>query len=220
MTGTQLQLSKVNKTKNGNVKVYVNQEGGGNVYVKTPKLSNSFGANDYQGNQKFGVNVKIEGKTLEQFRDFDEQILFLVMGDKQYWSLLNIKKQPTLDQLRMVYTPMVKDSDKYGCSMKFKLPTKYGTNELTTRFFNCEKEEVVLMNTDLKEAITYTTDAKYVVHLSSMWFINGRFGVGIDTKQVLFYPDRTVNDMLKELCVIDTSDDDKSLDTIEEVVIV
>ncbi len=206
MEQTKLQLSKVNKTMNGRVKVYVNKEVGGNVYVKTSKLSNSFGASDYQGNGRFGVNVKVEGNTLEQFRDFDKQILNLVMNNKDYWSLLNINKQPTLEQLRMVYNTMVKESDKYGNSIKFNLPTKYGTNELTTKFFDSNKTEMLLDNEDLKETIRYTSDAKYMVHLSSVWFIGGRFGVVIDTKQMLFYPERNTGNMLGDKCLIDTSD--------------
>jgi hypothetical protein len=189
MKTSSIQFSKIYNNTNGSSKVYLNVEDQA-ILLPTNKLANSFGATDYKGNKRFSVAVKLEeGDSLtKNLSKIDEHIVKQVASNKELYKLLGQKKKPTVDQLGMVYTPIVKSSEKYGDSFNVKLPCVWEKDTFKTKFFNTDKEELELDTSDIGEVITYQTLCKYIIHIEAVWFVNGKFGVTVTAKQVLVYP--------------------------------
>lgn len=181
-------FSKLFKNANGSSKVYMNVEDK-QIILPTPKLKNSFGANDYNDNKRFSVRVKLEDdKLTKNLHKIDEHVLKSVASNKELYKQLGLKKKPTVDSLEMLYIPIVKSDDKYGESFNIKLPTVWNKDVFKTVFYDTDKERLHLTTDDIKEHITYENRCKYIIHVESIWFVNGKFGVTISAKQVLIYP--------------------------------
>lgn len=182
-------FSKLYKNDNGSSKVYMNVDDQ-SILLPTPKLCNSFGASDYQGNKRFAVRVKLQegDKLSKNLHKIDEYVLKSVSESKDLYRQLGLKKKPSIDNLEMVYTPIVKSDEKYGDSFNVKLPCKWEKDTFKTVFYDTDKERVEPTTSDISEYITYETQCKYIIHIEALWFVNGKFGVTVTAKQVLIYP--------------------------------
>ena len=187
MKFTDIEFSKLYKNPNGSSRVYLKVEGQ-DMLIPTTKLDNSFGASDYKGDKRFSLTLKVDDKLTKNLGKIDTKVVEMVREDKQLWTQLGLKKKPTTEQLLMIYKPLVKESEQYGNSINVKLQSVYGKEEFKTKFYNTDKEEMNINFNNVKEEITFRTSTKSIIHLQSVWFVGGKFGVTTMAKQVLVYP--------------------------------
>lgn len=188
MNINDITFSKIYKNPNGSAKVFMNVEGE-EVLVMTPKLNNSFGANDYQGNNRFSLTLKLTEELEKNLKKIDKKVLETVRENKELYSQLGLKKQPKLESLEMLYKPIVKESEEYGSSVSVKLPTVYEKESFQTDFYNSNKQMIEADIHTIKQTITFKTKTRTIIHFAGVWFVNGKFGVNVNAKQVLIFPD-------------------------------
>jgi len=195
------------------------QYGDGPLILKTPKLRTPFGISDYQGNEKYNMRLESndESRTKHLFvvlSQFDDTVKRLVLLRPDLLKRIGVKKDsnPTMEMIDMLYTSIVKDGGKYPDYFTPKIITY---KDYETKFFDDNKELIEVDN--IKAVVQRNYRVKVMLHLESLWFVGGKFGVNIKAKQIIVFPDGS-NDFGKSTCFMEFDDEEEKTALIEPIV--
>jgi len=163
---------------------------GSHYLVQTPKLRLPFGMQQYDGKDEKSSSFSLS-LSLDNYRDLsnheceflkgvkaiDEHIKALALENSQMWFRKSMKKE-VIDEL---FSSSIRESSEWPPTFRCKLPYYNGK-------FNCDFYDQSKKKCDV-EHIMQNCHVIGLVNITSLWFINNRFGVSWQLKQLqIFQP--------------------------------
>lgn len=194
-TPSNLTPSVPKRNQNGGLRIdldYKDQILNGSHYlIQTPKLRLPFGMNQFDSgngkeNNSYSLNLSLDNyrdlsnyecEFLKGIKSIDEHIKALAIENSQAWFRKSMKKD-VIDEL---FTSSIKESNDWAPTFRAKLPYYNGK-------FNCDFYDACRKKCEV-DSITQNCHIIGLVNVSSIWFVNNRFGVSWQIKQLqVFQP--------------------------------
>lgn len=174
-------FGKADVMRNGGKIVNLSYPGSRRIQLQTPTVSLPFGVNEpFKGGnggdvQSYSVDLSFRGydenaamgKFLEKMRAIDALVLKKAHESSVEW----FGKQTSAEVIQELYRPLVRDAKdpQYAPTMKVKIPVVGGVPSAS--FFDEDRNPVQM------DYLSKGTTAKFIIEVSSVWFVNKNFGV-------------------------------------------
>ena len=179
-------FSKLRKNKNGGKTVYLNGGDNKKLYLQLPFMRSPYGLSAFTdegtGRTTYSLDVSFDSDNADamelhdKLKELDEIIVNTVAENSKEW----LGKEFNVAVLReALYKPMVRpNKEPYPSTLKLKIATK-PDGTFVPEAYNMQKEAVPL------DTIEKGQKAMAIVDVSSIWFIDNKFGVTIRLQQAL-----------------------------------
>ncbi len=184
---SSVQFSKLRKNKMGGKAVYLNTGDNKKVYLQLPFMRSPYGLSAFTdestGRTSYSLDLSFDTENAEamtlykKLTELDDIIVNTVAANSKEW----MGKEFNVAVLKeALYKPMVRPGkEQYPATIKLKIQTK-PDGSFVPECYNMAKELVTL------DSIEKGQKAMAIVDLSSIWFIDNKFGVTIRLQQALF----------------------------------
>ena len=184
---SSVQFSKLRKNKMGGKAVYLNTGDNKKVYLQLPFMRSPYGLSAFTdestGRTSYSLDLSFDTENAEamtlykKLTELDDIIVNTVAANSKEW----LGKEFNVAVLKeALYKPMVRPGkEQYPATIKLKIQTK-PDGSFVPECYNMAKEQVTL------DSIEKGQKAMAIVDLSSIWFIDNKFGVTIRLQQALF----------------------------------
>jgi len=184
---SSVQFSKLRKNKMGGKAVYLNAGDNKKVYLQLPFMRSPYGLSAFTdestGRTSYSLDLSFDTENAEamtlykKLTELDDIIVNTVAANSKEW----MGKEFNVAVLKeALYKPMVRPGkEQYPATIKLKIQTK-PDGSFVPECYNMAKEQVTL------DSIEKGQKAMAIVDLSSIWFIDNKFGVTIRLQQALF----------------------------------
>lgn len=184
---SSVQFSKLRKNKMGGKAVYLNTGDNKKVYLQLPFMRSPYGLSAFTdestGRTSYSLDLSFDTENAEamtlykKLTELDDIIVNTVAANSKEW----MGKEFNVAVLKeALYKPMVRPGkEQYPATIKLKIQTK-PDGSFVPECYNMAKEQVTL------DSIEKGQKAMAIVDLSSIWFIDNKFGVTIRLQQALF----------------------------------
>ena len=180
---------RVNKAR-GNKTVYLSGSGKSKLNIQFPWMRAPFGLSSFTdaatGRTSYSLDLSFDKDSEElmdiqrRLSDFDDLVVKTVAANSKEW-LGKVFKEAVLKEA--LYKPMIRPGkDDYPATMKLKIMVDQKTDEFVPKTYNMKKELVPLSN--LEKGMKVIT----IAEISSIWFIDNKFGVTVRLQQLLMEP--------------------------------
>ena len=182
-------FSKLRKNKNGGKTVYLNAGDNKKLYLQLPFMRSPYGLSaftdegtgrtTYSLDLSFDVDNEGAMQLHDSLKELDELIVNTVAENSKEW----LGKEFNVAVLReALYKPIVRPGkEPYPSTLKLKVATK-PDGSFVPEAYNSRKESVTL------DTIEKGQKVMAIVDVSSIWFIDNKFGVTIRLQQSLLEP--------------------------------
>jgi hypothetical protein len=179
-------FSKLRKNKNGGKTVYLNGGDNKKIYLQLPFMRSPFGLSAFTdegtGRTSYSLDLSFDPDNAEavelhdKLKELDEIIVNTVAANSKEW----LGKEFNVAVLReALYKPMVRPGkEQYPSTMKLKIATK-PDGSFVPEAYSMQKTPVEL------DTIEKSQKVMAIVDLSSIWFIDNKFGVTMRLQQCL-----------------------------------
>ena len=179
-------FSKLRKNKNGGKTVYLNAGDNKKLYLQLPFMRSPYGLSaftdegtgrtTYSLDLSFDVDNEGAMQLHDSLKELDELIVNTVAANSKEW----LGKEFNVAVLReALYKPIVRPGkEPYPSTLKLKIATK-PDGTFVPEAYNVRKEPVTL------DTIEKGQKCMAIVDVSSIWFIDNKFGVTIRLQQTL-----------------------------------
>jgi hypothetical protein len=179
-------FSKLRKNKNGGKTVYLNAGDNKKLYLQLPFMRSPYGLSaftdegtgrtTYSLDLSFDVDNEGAMQLHDSLKELDELIVNTVAENSKEW----LGKEFNVAVLReALYKPIVRPGkEPYPSTLKLKVATK-PDGTFVPEAYNSRKESVTL------DTIEKGQKVMAIVDVSSIWFIDNKFGVTIRLQQSL-----------------------------------
>ena len=179
-------FSKLRKNKNGGKTVYLNGGDNKKIYLQLPFMRSPFGLSAFTdegtGRTSYSLDLSFDPDNTEamdlhdKLKELDEIIVNTVATNSKEW----LGKEFNVAVLReALYKPMVRPGkEQYPSTMKLKIATK-PDGSFVPEAYSMQKTPVEL------DTIEKSQKVMAIVDLSSIWFIDNKFGVTMRLQQCL-----------------------------------
>tara|TARA_B100001287_G_C22664538_1_gene522208 strand:- start:836 stop:1570 length:735 start_codon:yes stop_codon:yes gene_type:complete len=193
-TPSNLVASQPKRNQNGGLRIDLDYKdpilNGSHYLIQTPKLRLPFGMAQYDGKDDKSSSYSL-ALSLDNYRDLsnheceflkgikaiDEHVKALAIENSQMWFRKSMKKE-VIEEL---YSSSIKESSEYPPTFRCKLPYFNGK-------FNCDFYDQCKQKCNV-DAITQNCHIIGLINVTSIWFVNNRFGVQWQIKQLqVFQP--------------------------------
>ena len=179
-------FSKLRKNKNGGKTVYLNGGDNKKLYLQLPFMRSPYGLSAFTdegtGRTTYSLDLSFDSDNADamelhdKLKELDEIIVNTVAENSKEW----LGKEFNVAVLReALYKPMVRpNKEPYPSTLKLKIATK-SDGTFVPEAYNMQKEAVPL------DTIEKGQKAMAIVDVSSIWFIDNKFGVTVRLQQAL-----------------------------------
>ena len=179
-------FSKLRKNKNGGKTVYLNGGDNKKLYLQLPFMRSPYGLSAFTdegtGRTTYSLDLSFDSDNADamelhdKLKELDEIIVNTVAENSKEW----LGKEFNVAVLReALYKPMVRpNKEPYPSTLKLKIATK-PDGTFVPEAYNMQKEAVPL------DSVEKGQKAMAIVDVSSIWFIDNKFGVTIRLQQAL-----------------------------------
>ena len=179
-------FSKLRKNKNGGKTVYLNAGDNKKLYLQLPFMRSPYGLSAFTdegtGRTTYSLDLSFDSDNTEamelhdSLKELDELIVNTVAENSKEW----LGKEFNVAVLReALYKPIVRPGkEPYPSTLKLKVATK-PDGSFVPEAYNSRKESVTL------DTIEKGQKVMAIVDVSSIWFIDNKFGVTIRLQQSL-----------------------------------
>ena len=179
-------FSKLRKNKNGGKTVYLNAGDNKKLYLQLPFMRSPYGLSAFTdegtGRTTYSLDLSFDTDNTEamelhdSLKELDELIVNTVAENSKEW----LGKEFNVAVLReALYKPIVRPGkEPYPSTLKLKIATK-PDGSFVPEAYNVRKEPVTL------DTIEKGQKVMAIVDISSIWFIDNKFGVTIRLQQTL-----------------------------------
>jgi len=179
-------FSKLRKNKNGGKTVYLNGGDNKKLYLQLPFMRSPYGLSAFTdegtGRTTYSLDLSFDTDNAEamelhdKLKELDEMIVNTVAENSKEW----LGKEFNVAVLReALYKPMVRPGkEPYPSTLKLKIATK-PDGSFVPEAYNMQKEAVPLDSVEKGQKVMA------IVDVSSIWFIDNKFGVTIRLQQTL-----------------------------------
>ena len=179
-------FSKLRKNKNGGKTVYLNGGDNKKLYLQLPFMRSPYGLSAFTdegtGRTTYSLDVSFDSDNADamelhdKLKELDEIIVNTVAQNSKEW----LGKEFNVAVLReALYKPMVRpNKEPYPSTLKLKIATK-PDGTFVPEAYNMQKEAVPL------DSVQKGQKAIAIVDVTSIWFIENKFGVTIRLQQAL-----------------------------------
>jgi hypothetical protein len=179
-------FSKLRKNKNGGKTVYLNGSDNKKLYIQLPFMRSPFGLSAFTdegtGRTSYSLDLSFDPDNADamelhdKLKALDDIIVNTVAANSKEW----LGKEFNVAVLReALYKPMVRPGkEQYPSTMKLKIATK-PDGTFVPEAYSMQKEQVSL------DTIEKSQKVMAIVDLSSIWFIDNKFGVTMRLQQCL-----------------------------------
>tara|TARA_B100001996_G_scaffold4960_1_gene4159 strand:- start:1956 stop:2657 length:702 start_codon:yes stop_codon:yes gene_type:complete len=183
---TDVGFSKLRKNKNGGKTVYLNSGDNKKLYIQLPFLRSPYGLSAFTdegtGRTTYSLDLSFDNDNAEamelhdKLKELDEIIVNTVAENSKEW----LGKEFNVAVLReALYKPMVRPSkEPYPSTLKLKIATK-PDGSFVPEAYSMKRESVPLDSVEKGQTVMA------IVDVSSIWFIDNKFGVTIRLQQAL-----------------------------------
>ena len=179
-------FSTLRKNKNGGKTVYINSGDNKKNYIQFPFMRSPFGLSTFTdegtGRTTYSLDLSFDPDNEDamlvhsKLKELDEIIVNTVAKNSKEW----LGKEFNVAVLKeALYKPMVRPGkEQYPSTMKLKILTK-PDGTFVPEAYNMQRESTPV------ESIEKGQKAMCIVDLSSIWFIDNKFGVTMRLQQCL-----------------------------------
>ena len=179
-------FSKLRKNKNGGKTVYLNGGDNKKLYLQLPFMRSPYGLSAFTdegtGRTTYSLDLSFDTENPEamelhnKLKELDEIIVNTVAQNSKEW----LGKEFNVAVLReALYKPMVRPSkEPYPSTLKLKIATK-PDGSFVPEAYNMKREVVPLDSVEKGQKVMA------IVDISSIWFIDNKFGVTVRLQQTL-----------------------------------
>jgi len=179
-------FSKLRKNKNGGKTVYLNAGDNKKLYLQLPFMRSPYGLSAFTdegtGRTTYSLDLSFDAENTEamelhdSLKELDELIVNTVAENSKEW----LGKEFNVAVLReALYKPIVRPGkEPYPSTLKLKVATK-PDGTFVPEAYNVRKESVTLDTVEKGQKVMA------IVDVSSIWFIDNKFGVTIRLQQSL-----------------------------------
>jgi|TARA_B110000977_G_scaffold80864_2_gene108229 hypothetical protein len=179
-------FSKLRKNKNGGKTVYLNAGDNKKLYLQLPFMRSPYGLSAFTdegtGRTTYSLDLSFDAENEgamqlhDSLKELDELIVNTVAENSKEW----LGKEFNVAVLReALYKPIVRPGkEPYPSTLKLKVATK-PDGTFVPEAYNSRKESVTL------DTIEKGQKVMAIVDVSSIWFIDNKFGVTIRLQQSL-----------------------------------
>ena len=179
-------FSKLRKNKNGGKTVYLNGGDNKKLYLQLPFMRSPYGLSAFTdegtGRTTYSLDLSFDSDNAEamdlhdKLKELDEIIVNTVAENSKEW----LGKEFNVAVLReALYKPIVRPGkEPYPSTLKLKIATK-PDGTFVPEAYSMQKEQVAL------DTVEKGQKAMAIVDVSSIWFIDNKFGVTIRLQQAL-----------------------------------
>jgi hypothetical protein len=179
-------FSKLRKNKNGGKTVYLNGGDNKKLYIQLPFMRSPYGLSAFTdegtGRTTYSLDLSFDPDNAEavelqeKLKELDDIIVNAVAENSKEW----LGKEFNVAVLReALYKPVVRPGkEPYPSTLKLKIATK-PDGSFVPEAYNMKKEAVSL------DTIEKGQKAMAIVDVSSIWFIDNKFGATIRLQQAL-----------------------------------
>lgn len=179
-------FSTLRKNKNGGKTVYINSGDNKKNYIQFPFMRSPFGLSTFTdegtGRTTYSLDLSFDPDNEDamlvhsKLKELDEIIVNTVAKNSKEW----LGKEFNVAVLKeALYKPMVRPGkEQYPSTMKLKILTK-PDGTFVPEAYNMQRESTPV------DSIEKGQKVMCIVDLSSIWFIDNKFGVTIRLQQVL-----------------------------------
>lgn len=179
-------FSKLRKNKNGGKTVYLNGGDNKKLFIQLPFMRSPFGLSMFTdegtGRTSYSLDLSFDPDNTEamevhdKLKELDEIIVNTVAQNSKEW----LGKEFNVAVLReALYKPIVRPGkEQYPSTLKLKVSTK-PDGSFVPEAYSMQREQVPL------DTIEKGQKVMAIVDLSSIWFIDNKFGVTIRLQQTL-----------------------------------
>jgi len=179
-------FSKLRKNKNGGKTVYVNGGDNKKLYLQLPFMRSPYGLSAFTdegtGRTSYSLDLSFDSDNAEamelhdKLKELDNLIVETVAKNSKEW----LGKEFNVAVLReALYKPLVRPGkEPYPSTIKLKIATK-PDGSFVPEAYNMQKEQVTL------DTIEKGQKVMAIVDVSSIWFIDNKFGVTVRLQQTL-----------------------------------
>jgi hypothetical protein len=213
-------FSKLRKNKNGGKTVYLNGGDNKKLFLQLPFMRSPFGLSMFTdegtGRTSYSLDLSFDPDNTEamalheKLKTLDEMIVNTVAQNSKEW----LGKEFNVAVLReALYKPIIRPGkEQYPSTMKLKISTK-PDGSFVPEAYSMQKQLVSL------DTIEKGQKVMAIVDLSSIWFIDNKFGVTIRLQQTLLEQSTKLPSFAFQGLDLpsDEVDDDEEDDEVEEV---
>ena len=209
-----VQFSKLRKNKNGGKAVYLNAGDNKKLYIQFPFMRSPYGLSAFTdegtGRTSYSLDLSFDPDNTEavelhdKLKELDDIIVNTVAANSKEW----LGKEFNVAVLReALYKPIVRPGkEPYPSTLKLKIATK-PDGTFVPEAYNVRKEPVTL------DTIEKGQKCMAIVDVSSIWFIDNKFGVTIRLQQTLLEQSTKLPSFaFQGLDLPDTGDEDVEVD--------
>ena len=215
---TNLVPSAPKRNQNGGLRIDLDYKdpvlNGSHYLVQTPKLRLPFGMQQYGGEEKddksksYSLSLSLdnyrdlsshENEFLKGIKAIDEHIKSLAIENSQAWFRKSMKKE-VIEEL---FSSSIRETNDWPPTFKAKLP--YYNGKFNCDFYDQSRKKCLVDN------ITQNCHIIGLVNVTSLWFINNRFGVTWQLKQLQVFQPPKYDTFL--ITGTDHEDEEKSNDS-------
>jgi hypothetical protein len=179
-------FSKLRKNKNGGKTVYLNGGDNKKLYLQLPFMRSPYGLSAFTdegtGRTSYSLDLSFDSDNAEamelhdKLKELDSLIVETVAKNSKEW----LGKEFNVAVLReALYKPLVRPGkEPYPSTIKLKIATK-PDGSFVPEAYNMQKEQVTL------DTIEKGQKVMAIVDVSSIWFIDNKFGVTVRLQQTL-----------------------------------
>jgi hypothetical protein len=179
-------FSKLRKNKNGGKTVYLNGGDNKKLYLQLPFMRSPYGLSAFTdegtGRTSYSLDLSFDTDNAEamelhdKLKELDNLIVETVAKNSKEW----LGKEFNVAVLReALYKPLVRPGkEPYPSTIKLKIATK-PDGSFVPEAYNMQKEQVTL------DTIEKGQKVMAIVDVSSIWFIDNKFGVTVRLQQTL-----------------------------------
>jgi hypothetical protein len=179
-------FSKLRKNKNGGKTVYLNGGDNKKLYLQLPFMRSPYGLSAFTdegtGRTSYSLDLSFDSDNAEamelhdKLKELDNLIVETVAKNSKEW----LGKEFNVAVLReALYKPLVRPGkEPYPSTIKLKIATK-PDGSFVPEAYNMQKEQVTL------DTIEKGQKVMAIVDVSSIWFIDNKFGVTVRLQQTL-----------------------------------
>ena len=206
-------FSKLRKNKNGGKTVYLNGGDNKKLYLQLPFMRSPYGLSAFTdegtGRTTYSLDLSFDTDNAEamelhdKLKELDEIIVNTVAENSKEW----LGKEFNVAVLReALYKPMVRPGkEPYPSTVKLKIATK-PDGSFVPEAYSMQREAVPLDSVEKGQKVMA------IVDISSIWFIDNKFGVTIRLQQLRVTPSQKLTEYA---FVDDDTEDDDSFDESE-----
>lgn len=181
-----VRFSAIKKNKNGGRTVYLNSAAGNKLLIQLPFMRSPFGVSTYideaTNRTSYSLDLSFDAdnedavKLQKKLSDLDELIVNTVATNSKEW----LGKPYNVAVLKeALYKPLIRGGkEQYASTLKLKV-LKKDNGDFVPEAYDTARKQISV------DTIEKGQKVLCIVDLSSIWFIDNKFGVSVRLQQVL-----------------------------------